>query len=118
MGNINSKQWFQIISGVIGGLITGAAMMQTLFGQDLTIKIVAALGIANIILSSTGTALSGQGATVKEVLAMDGVEKIDVNAKANATLAALAVDPNVNKIAPTPAAMQQVTATAKGELKS
>lgn len=112
--NITSKQWFQIVQGIIGGLITGAALMQTLFGQDLTLKIVAGLGIANIIISSIGTALSGQGADVKSVLAMPGVEKITVNANANQTLAAIAVDPKVDNIGPTPAAEAKVSQTAKG----
>lgn len=65
--NITSKQWFQIISGVNGGLITGAALLQTLFGQDLTLKIVAALGILGIIINSVGTALSGIGSSVSDV---------------------------------------------------
>lgn len=111
---ITNKQWFQIVQGVIGGLITGAALMQTLFGQDLTIKIVAGLGIANIIISSIGTALSSQGSDIKSVLAMPGVEKLTVNSQANQTLASIAVDPMVNKIAPTQAAESAVIATAKG----
>lgn len=110
---LTSKQWFQIISGIISGLITGAALMQTLFGQDLTIKIVAGLGILNIILSSVGTAVSGQGSDIKSVLAMPGVEKISVNGRANATLAAIAVDPAQDKIAPTQAAQSEVSATAR-----
>lgn len=112
--NITGKQWFQIFSGVISGLITGAALLTTLFGQDLTIKIVAGLGIANIVLSSVGTAFSGQDASIKDVLAMPGVSKIDVNDRANATLAKIAVDPAVDKIAPLPSALDKVTQTAKG----
>ncbi len=115
--NLTSKQWFQIVSGIIGGLITGAALLTTLFGQDLTIKIVAGLGIVNIILSSVGTVLSGQGSDIKSVLAMPGVEKITVNSQANQTLATIAVDPTVDKISPTPAAMEQVTKTAEGVTK-
>jgi hypothetical protein len=54
-----------------------------------------------------------QATQVKSVLAMPGVEKIDINGLANAILAKMAVDPAQNKIAPTPAAMDQVAATAK-----
>jgi hypothetical protein len=116
MGNITSKQWFQIISGINGGLITGAALLQTLFGQDLTIKIVAGLGIFGIILNSIGAAFSGadsQATQVRNVLAMPGVEKIDVNAKATPELAKLAVDPAMDKIAPMPNAMSAVQSLAK-----
>lgn len=112
--NITSKQWFHIISGIVSGLITGAALLTTLFGQDLTIKIVAGLGILNIVISSVGTTLSGQAALVKDVAAMPGVDPFDVNAGANTTLAALAVDPKVDKIAPTQSAIDKVTQTAKG----
>lgn len=112
--NITSKQWFQIISGINGGLITGAALLQTLFGQNLTLQIVAVLGIIGIIINSVGTALSGQGSDIKSVLAMPGVEKLTVNGQANQTLASIAVDPTVNKIAPTQAAEVAVQTIAKG----
>ena len=114
---LTSKQWFQIVSGVISGLITGAAFMQTLFGQSVTLQIIAGLGLSNIILSSVGAALSGQGADVKSVLDMPGVEKLTVNSQANQTLAKLAVDPTIDKIAPTPAALDTVTKTAEGATK-
>jgi hypothetical protein len=86
--NLTSKQWFQIISGAISTLITSAALLTTLFGQDMTLKIVAVLGIINIVLSSIGAAVSGQANLVKDVAAMPGVEKITVNAQASFSLLA------------------------------
>lgn len=112
MSNITAKQWVQIVQGLIGGLVTGAALMQTLLGQDLTIKIVAGLGILNIIVSSVAAPFTGQGATIKEVAAMPGIEKITVNSQANSTLATLAVDPANSKIGATPAALESVQKTA------
>jgi hypothetical protein len=114
--SITSKQWFQIISGINGGLITGAALLQTLFGQDLTLKIVAVLGIIGIIINSVGTALSGadsQDTQVKRVLAMPGVEPMQVNAKASPELAKLAMDRSVDKIGPAPDQAGAVAAIAK-----
>jgi len=111
MNNITFKQWLQITSGIVSGLITGAALLTTLFGEDITLKFVAGLGIFNIILNSVGASISSQGATVKEVLAMPGVDNIDVNEKANSTLTAIAVDPNVSKISLTPTAKIAVDAT-------
>lgn len=67
-----------------------------------------------MLLQSISVALSTQTAQVKDVLAMPGIEKINVNAQASTALATLAVDQTVNKIGPTPAAAQQVEATAKG----
>src|SRR5258708_2375021 len=96
--NLTSKQWFQIVSGIISGLITGAALLTTLFGQDLTIKIVAALGIINIMLSSVGAAVSGQANLIKDVANIQGDDgkpalKINVNANAPVALASAAIDP-------------------------
>jgi len=113
--NVTSKQWFQICSSVIGGLITGAALLQTLFGQDLTIKIVAVLGIANIILGSVGAALSGQANLVRDVAAMPGVTRVAVNADASPALAQVAVDPMQPKVgATTPDVRTTLQAVAKG----
>jgi hypothetical protein len=112
--NIQPKQWFQIISGTVSGLITGAALFQQLFGQDVALHIVAGLGLTNIIISSVGTALSGQAQLVRDVAAMPGVEKITVNAQATPTLAAVAVDQTVDKVSPTRQDMDVVTQTARG----
>lgn len=114
MLNIQPKQWFQIISGTVSGLITGAALLNPLFGEALALQIVAGLGVLNIVINSVGTALSGQAALVKDVMAMDGVERIRVNDKANATLAAVAMDPTQPKISALPESQARVAATAKG----
>jgi hypothetical protein len=114
MLNIQPKQWFQIISGSVSGLITGAALLNPLFGQENALMIVAGLGIVNIILTSVGTALSGQAQLVKDVAKMPGIEKITVNEKANSTLASVAVDPTVDKVAPIRADMDIVSQTARG----
>jgi hypothetical protein len=114
MFGLTSKQWFQIISGSISGLITGAALLQTLLGQDLTIKIVAFLGVINIILSSIGATLSGQANLVRDVAAMPGVDRVSVNAQATPTLAQVAVDPAQQKVGPTsPGLRPQLETIAK-----
>jgi hypothetical protein len=114
MLNIQPKQWFQIVSGSVSGLITGAALFQQLLGQEAALMVVAGLGIVNIVISSVGTALSGQAQLVRDVAAMPGVEKITVNAQANPTLAAVAVDQTVDKVSPTRQDMDVVTQTARG----
>lgn len=114
MLNIQPKQWFQIVSGTVSGLMTSAALFQQLLGQETALLVVAALGIINVVISSVGTALSGQAQLVKDVAAMPGVEKITINQNANPTLAAVAVDQNVDKVAPTRQDMDIVTQTARG----
>src|SRR6185437_2136156 len=53
-------------------------------------------------------AFAGQGQTVKDVLAMPGVDGLTVNKNANQTLASIAMDPTQDKIAPTPADASKV----------
>ena len=118
--NVTSKQWFQIISGINGGLITGAALLQTLFGQDLTLKIVAGLGVIGIVINSVGTALSGQGSLVKDVAAIQGDDgkpamRINVNANAGPAVAAVALDPDQKNVgASSPEVRTVLAATARG----
>lgn len=114
MLNIQPKQWIQITSTILASLITSAALFETLLGQQVAIKLIAALGIMNIVVGSIGTAVSGQAQLVKDVAAMPGVERISINQNANPTLAAVAVDPTQDKVAPTRADMDVVAQTARG----
>ena len=115
MNRITAKQWFQIVSGFISSLITGAALLNPLFGEATSLKIVAGLGIANLLLNSVGTALSGQANLVKEVAAMPGVERIAVNQNANQVLAAVATDPAEPKVGAVDSGTRMVLQdTAKG----
>jgi hypothetical protein len=95
---MNWKLILNITSSINGGLITGAALLQTLIGQDLTIKAVAFLGICQIIISSINTQLSTQTNNIKDVAAIQGDDgkpavRINVNANAPQNLAAVAIDP-------------------------
>jgi hypothetical protein len=111
---LNLNQIMAIIVAILSVLITSTAQLTDLFGAGTAKNIVSVAGLMNSLLSSVLAVLSSQGATVKSVLAMPGVQKIDVNADANKTLAAIAVDPAQNKIGPTPEAISTVTQTAKG----
>jgi hypothetical protein len=71
------------------------------------------LGIANIILGSISTGLSGQASLVKDVRSMPGVEGIEINRQANSTLAVLAMDPAESKISVRPQDAAKVAETAK-----
>ena len=113
--NLTSKQWFQIVQAALSSLITAGALFQTLFGQDVTLKIIAVLGLANIVISSVGAALSGQANLVKDVAAMPGVSRISINDQANATLASVATDSGVAKVGATdPETRQVLIDKAKG----
>lgn len=111
--NLNGKQIISIVGAVISVLMVSSAQLTDLLGPGMAKTIVTVAGLTNMILQSVTVAITSQGSTVKDVLAMRGVEKIDVNSQANATLATIAVDKNQDRIAPTPAALQAVTATAR-----
>lgn len=85
---ITSKQWFQIISGSISGLITAGALFTSLFGETLTLKIIACLGLLNIIMSSVGTALSGIGSSVSDVQSAAAAKTLSPSAQVSVLNAA------------------------------
>lgn len=111
--NLTLVQWIGIMVGLNSLLMGATPQLTVLFGTAAVPIIVAIATLGNGALGVFVTVIGGQSAQVRNVLAMPGVEKIAVNGQANAALAAMAVDPDQNKIAPTTAAMDKVTATAK-----
>jgi hypothetical protein len=112
--NLNGKQLIAISIAILSVIAGGSAQLTTIFGQGYTQIIVAVATLGTTALSSILAVITSQGSQIKDVLAMPGVDKVSVNAAANQTLAAIAIDPSVNKISPTQSALDQVTATAKG----
>lgn len=109
----------QILGGILvvnTVLAGGTAQLTDLFGATMANHILSVSilgsGICGGFIMNMG-GLPSQATQVRNVLAMPGVEKIAVNAQASPALATLAVDPLQDKIAPTPAAMDKVTATAR-----
>jgi hypothetical protein len=114
--NLNGKQIFLIIGAVISVLMVAGPQLTDLFGAGPAKYIASACGLLNLIINSVMAVLTGtmpQADQVRQVLAMPGVEHVDVNTKASPELAKLAVNPDVDKIAPIPSAIAQVTQTAK-----
>lgn len=112
--NLNGKQLIAIAIAVLGVLAVSSANLTDLFGPKVAKLAVSAANLLTAIFGSIMAIITSQSGTVKDVLAMPGVEKININAQANQTLAAIAVDPTINKISPTPQAQSAVEATAKG----
>lgn len=113
--NLNGKQLISIVIAILGVLMISTAQLTDLFGPTLAKSVVSTAALLNSVLASIMAVITSQGSTVKDVLAMPGVDKINVNASANQTLAAIAVDPTINKISATPQAQAAVEATAKGD---
>lgn len=110
---LNARQIIAIIVAVLSVLVGSTAQVTDLFGPTTAKVIISVASLSTSILSATLAVLTSQGSTVKNVLAMDGVERIEVNSKANQTLSAIAIDPTQNKISPIPASVQEVTKTAQ-----
>lgn len=109
---MNVKQVLAITLVVLGVLTASTAQLNDLFGPTTTKAIVSISSLLMSILSGLLGVFSSQANTVKDVQAMDGVEKIVVNKDANQTLASLAVDPVNTKIEPAHNAEAAVTRTA------
>lgn len=112
--NLTPLQIIGIILAINGALTGATAQLTDLFGPMIAKDIVSLASLGSAVLGGIITALSGQTAQVKNVLAMPGIEKVTVNAQANQTLSAIAVDPKVDKIAPTVAAQGDVEKKASG----
>jgi len=110
--NLNGKQALAIISAVLSVLVVSTAQLTDLVGTELAKDIVSIAALANTILTSVLAAITSQSATVKDTMAMPGIEPLRVNEKANATLAAIAVDPKQDNIAPVPGKEAAVQAIA------
>lgn len=112
MFGLTPLQIIGIVLVINGALIGSSAQLTDLFGPVAVKYIISLASIGNSILGGITTLISGQGAQIKNVLAMPGVEKLTVNSQANTTLATIAIDPQQDKIAPTPAAEATVNKIA------
>lgn len=110
--NLNRNQILAITIAILAVLMASTAQLTDLFGAGTAKAIISAAGLLNGMLSSILAVITGQAGMVKDVQAMQGVEKITVNAQANQTLAQIAVDPANLKIEATPQAQAQVNAKA------
>lgn len=114
--NLTPLQIIGIILAVNGALTGATAQLTDLFGPLVAKDIVSVASLGSAILGGIITSMSGQASQIKNVRNMDGVQHIEVNEKANVTLAALAMDPTEPKIAPSQAAAGRVEAIAEGRV--
>lgn len=115
MNQLTPGRILSILTAILGSLMVANTQLTDLFGAYWTTKITSASALGVMILGSVGASVTGpttQDQAVRRVLDMPGVENIAVNGRASAELAKLAVDPLLDKIAPTPAAQTKVEATA------
>lgn len=119
--NLNGKQIISIVGAILSVLMISTAQLTDLFGVGAAKIVVSVAGLGNTIISAVMAVISGtisQDQQVKQVLDMPGVERLRVNQNASPELAALAMDPNVNKISPTDEARAAVAETAATAAKA
>lgn len=99
----------QILGGcvvVVSVLMISTTQLTDLFGAVIAKDIVSAAAILNGILGGWVTLMSGQAGMIKDVAALPGVAKIQVNEQASPAVAAVATDPAQPKIGGETAATQ------------
>lgn len=127
MKDVTTLQWLGIIILFNTTLLGGASQLGDLSLSVVAVKAILAVAtLGNGFLGGLVTMFGGaqtqtqnvvsdpqaQGALVKAVAAMPGIDPLQINARANPTVAALAVDPANEKIAPAPGAVAAVQAIA------
>lgn len=120
LSNMSTTQKIALSISILGFLAGGGTQLTDIFSPFGSIaptivkEIVSLSGFVSGVLGIFLANMTGQSSQIQAVQAMPGVEKIVVNAKANQTLAQLAVDPAQEKIEVTPGADTKVANTAKG----
>lgn len=110
---MNHKQVLSTILVVLGVLTASAAQLTDLIGPVGTKLVISMSSLMMSILAGIQGVLSGQAGLISDVQSMPGIDKITVNAQANSTLAAIAVDPTNRKVEATPGAAAAVASTAR-----
>ncbi len=113
--NITRNQWFAIAILLLSVLSGGSAQLTDLIGAYATKLVISFATLATGFLAGVQIILTGQAAQVRDVAAMPGIDRVSVNASANSTVAAVAIDPTQQKVgAASPEARSVLLETAKG----
>lgn len=113
---MTSKQWLSIVMVVLGVLTASTAQLTDLFGDNAARLVISVASMLNSILAGVLAVITGQGATVREVEAMPGIEQIVVNRQAGTTLATMVQDSKEEKIKAKKGDEQAIKDTATTDL--
>lgn len=111
--SLNRNQVLSISITVLSVLAGASAQLTTIFGSGLANSIISGAALLNAILSSVLMVFTSQSGIIQSAVSMPGVESIKVNAQANQTLAAIAVDPAQQKVSATTQDQGKVIQIAK-----
>jgi hypothetical protein len=113
--NLTPLQIIGIILAINGALTGATAQLTDLFGAVIAKDIVSVASLGSAILGGIITSMSGQAAQIRNVAAMPGVARVQIDATASQTVAQVALDPNQPKVgASTPDVRTTLQNIAKG----
>jgi hypothetical protein len=116
--NLTPAKVMGISVSILGALMVANTQLTDLFGAFWTTKITSGAALLNMILGGVVATITGpvsQDQQVRQVLAMPGVEPLQVNRKASPELAQLAVDPTVSGISAKPSDRDAVNEIASAK---
>jgi hypothetical protein len=111
---INLKQIISIAIAVLGVLMISTTQLTDLFGAGVAKTVVSLAALLNTTLGSVMAVISSTSQQFKDVSNTTGVEPLRINKDASPEIAALAVDPKIDNIAPTMTDRVAVEAKAAG----
>lgn len=112
--NLTGKQLLLILSAVLSALVAASAQLTDIFGPVTAKAIISVVSLSNTVLTSITAAISGQANLVIDAAAQKGV-KVEVDKTAAPNIAALAVDPAQDSIAPVRGQEEAVAKVAAGQ---
>jgi len=116
--NLTPAKAMAISIAVLSALMVANTQLTDLFGAFWTTKITSGAALLNMILGGVVAAVTGpqtQDQQVRNVLAMPGVEPLQINRKATPELAAMAVDPTLPGISAKPSDRDAVSSIASAK---
>lgn len=114
--NFTFQQKLAMAMGFLGAATSAFGALNPIMSPKEALIGTVIFGFISACLGVMSTIVSGQGAQMKAVAAMPGVERIQINAQANQVAAQLATSGALDaaKIESLPEAAAQVAQTAKG----
>jgi hypothetical protein len=98
--NLTNKQYLAIAMAILGVLAASSSQMSEFLGPNTSKAVAGGAGFVNTILAAIMAAITGQISQVRDVQAMPGVERIEVNTQDSPVLAVMAVSAQETKVTP------------------
>ena len=113
--NMTLIQWIGLIIGLNSLFMGATPQLTVLFGTAAVPYIVAIATLGNGALGVFSMVVGGQASQIRNVAAMPGVARVQIDTSANQTVAQVAIDPTQPKVGATrPEVQATLNTIAKG----